>query len=192
MLMRTMRKLTVFNNVTLDGYFSGKNGDISWAKAHEDPEFQEFTEESAKSGGMIVLGRKTYDLMASYWPTQQAKEQDPVVAERMNSLPKVVFSRTMDEADWSNTRVMKGDLPSAIRKLKKESSQDLIILGSGSLVSQLAAEDLIDEYQVVVNPVVLGEGRTMFDGVEEPVNLKLTESRAFGQGNVLLRYEPEV
>ena len=113
----------------------------------------------------------------------------PTVAEGMNRMPKVVFSRTLDQASWNNTKLVKGDMVAKIREMKKESGEGMAILGSGSIVSQLAGQDLIDEYQFVVNPVVLGEGRTMFDGVEK-LNLKLTKTRAFGNGNVLLCYEP--
>jgi dihydrofolate reductase len=108
----------------------------------------------------------------------------------MNNLPKVVFSRTLDEASWKNTKLVKGDLASEIRKMKKEPGEGMAILGSGTIVSQLTQERLIDEYQVVVNPIILGKGRTMFDGVEEKLNLKLTKTRAFGNGNVFMCYEP--
>lgn len=186
-----MRKLGAFTNVTLDGYFTGKNGDLSWAhRDTTDAEWNEFVAENAKSGGMLLLGRITYELMASYWPTPQAMENDPVVAERMNNLPKVVFSRTLDEASWNNTKLVKGDLAGEIRKLKQEPGEHMAILGSGSIVSQLALEGLIDEYQIVVHPVALGKGRTMFEGIKEKLTLKLTKTRAFGNGSVLLCYEP--
>lgn len=185
-----MRKLVVFNNVTMDGYFSGVNGDISWAKGHQDVEFKAFAAKNAEGGGVLVFGRITYELMMSYWPTPDAKKSDPIVAERMNNLPKIVFSRTLDEASWNNTKLVKGDPAAEIRKMKKEPGEDMAIMGSGSIVSQLAQKGLIDEYQIVVNPVVLGKGRTMFEGVKESVTLKLTKTRAFGNGNVLLCYEP--
>ena len=87
-----MRKLIVFNHVTLDGYFSGANGDISWAhQARKDPEYDAFVKDNAKGGGQLLFGRKTYEMMASHWPTPQAKAEDPIVAEQMNQLPKVVF-----------------------------------------------------------------------------------------------------
>jgi dihydrofolate reductase len=114
----------------------------------------------------------------------------PAVAARMNSLPKVVFSRTLEQASWSNTTLVKSDLPAAVRKMKQEPGNDLVILGSGSIVAQLAQEGLIDEFQIALTPIVLGKGRTMFDGVRKRLNLKLTSSRAFANGNVFLRYEP--
>jgi dihydrofolate reductase len=189
--IRRMRKLSVFNSVTLDGYFAGTNGDISWAhNSSEDAEFDAFVVDNAKAGGMLLFGRITYELMASYWPTPEALERDPAVAERMNSLPKVVFSRTLAKASWSNTELVKGDLGAEVRRMKEAPGGDMTILGSGSIVSQLAQMGLIDEYQVVVIPVVLGRGKTMFDGIKEKLTLKLARTRSFGNGNVFLCYEP--
>jgi dihydrofolate reductase len=120
-----------------------------------------------------LFGRVTYDLMASYWPTALADQHDPAVAAGMNSMSKVVFSRTMDHAAWSNTRVVKGDTIAEIRKMKAESGPDMAILGSGSIVAQLAPERVVDEYQMMVDPVALGKGRTMFNGLREKLTLKL-------------------
>jgi dihydrofolate reductase len=184
-----MRKLVVFNHVTLDGYFVDMNGDMSWAHKN-DAEWKTFAEGNAKGDGPLLFGRITYELMASYWPTPLASKNDPVLAERMNNLPKVVFSRTLDKASWNNTKLVKGDMAAEIRKMKKEPGEGMAILGSGSIVSQLAQEGLIDEYQIVVNPIVLGKGRTLFDGLRKKLTLKLTKTRAFGNGNVFLRYEP--
>jgi dihydrofolate reductase len=190
---RSMPKLSAFNHVTLDGHFVDMNGDMSWAKAdHQDAEWNAFVAENASGGGTLVFGRVTYELMAGFWPTPFAIENMRVVAEGMNSMPKVVFSRTLDQASWNNTKLVKGDLAAEIRRMKKEPGNDMVILGSGSLVSQLAQEDLIDEYQIVVNPVVLGGGRTMFDGIQQTLSMKLIKTRTFGNGNVLLCYEPLV
>jgi dihydrofolate reductase len=188
-----MPKLIVFNSVSLDGYFSGPNGDLSWAHASEsqDAEWTSFVAGNAKGEGLLVFGRVTYDLMAGYWPTPMALQNNPAVAERMNALPKVVFSRTMAKAAWNNTRLLKGDPATEMRKLKAGSGPDMVIMGSGSIVAQLAPAGLIDEYQLVVVPVVLGSGRTMFEGVTKMLNLKPIRTRAFGNGNVLLCYEPK-
>lgn len=188
---KNMQKLIVFNHVSLDGYFVDANGDMSWAKADpNDAEWNAFVAENAGGGGALVFGRITYEMMASFWPTPMAMKMMPAVAERMNNLPKVVFSRTLDKAAWNNTKLVKGDLAAAMRKMKQESGEGMAILGSGSIVAQLAPEGLIDEYQVVMNPIVLGKGRTMFDGIKEKLNLKLTKTRTFGNGKVLLCYEP--
>ena len=183
-----MRKLIVFNNVSLDGYFVDAGGDMSWAHS-DDPEWNAFASENASGGGELVFGRITYEMMASFWPTPQAMQMMPAVAEGMNKSPKIVFSRTLDQAPWNNTRLIKGDIAAQMRKLKEETGPGLAILGSGSIVSQLAQAGLIDEYQFVTNPIVLGCGRTMFEGVKEKLRLRLIDSRTFKNGNVVLRYE---
>ncbi len=186
-----MQKLVVFNHVTLDGYFVDANGGMSWAKTdNNDAEWNAFVAENASGGGVLVFGRITYELMASFWPTPFAIKTMPDVAEGMNRAQKVVFSRTLDKASWSNTKLVKGDPAAEIRKMKQEPGEGMAILGSGSIVSQLAPEGLIDEYQIVVNPLVLGKGRTMFEGIKDKLPLKLTKSRTFGNGNVLLCYKP--
>jgi dihydrofolate reductase len=184
-----MRRLAVFNSVTLDGYFVDMKGDMSWAH-QDDAEWNAFVADNASGEAVLVFGRVTYEMMASWWPTPQALQSLPAVAERMNSLQKVVFSRTLDRASWSNTTLVKGDMVRAVRKMKQEPGNDLVILGSGSIVAQLAQEGLIDEYQIALNPVALGAGRTMFDGIRERLRLKLTQTRSFANGNVFLRYEP--
>jgi dihydrofolate reductase len=183
-----MRKLSVFNLVTLDGYISGEAGDISWHRV--DKEFQKYAEKNSNSGNTLLFGRVTYEMMASYWPSTNALKDDPVVAQGMNRSPKIVFSRRLKNAEWANTRLVKGDLLGEVRKLKKQSGKGLTIIGSGSIVAQLAQAGLIDEYQLLLNPVILGKGRTMFEGVEGKPTLKLTSTRTFGNGNVLLCYEP--
>jgi len=185
-----MGKLIVFNSISLDGFFVDADGDMSWAyNPTRDVEWDAFVAGNAQGGGTLVFGRVTYEMMAVYWPTPAAMQNAPEVARGINAAPKVVFSRTLGKAGWNNTRAVNADLSGEIRRMKKQ-REGIAILGSGSLVSQLAAEGLIDEYQCVVVPVVLGSGRTMFDGVGRKVSLRLVRSRAFGNGNVLLCYEP--
>jgi dihydrofolate reductase len=186
-----MGKLSVFENVTLDGYFCGPNGDLSWAKQHVDEEWKKFVEENASSDGIMLMGRVTYDMMIQYWPTPQAAKNDPVVAEGMNNRAKIVFSRTLDKPTWNNTKVIKSDIAAEVKRLKKENS-DITILGSGTIVSQLTQAGLIDEYKFSVNPVVIGKGKNVFEGVKDKLDLKLTKSRNFKNGNVVLQYEPAV
>jgi dihydrofolate reductase len=184
-----MGKLSVFESVSLDGYFSGPNGDISWAKQNNDPEWNKFVEDNASSEGILMFGRVTYDLMVQYWPTPTAAKNDPVVAERMNNRQKIVFSRTLDKSTWNNTKVINGDIAEEVRRLKEQGGKDITILGSGSIVSQLTQEGLIDEYMLSINPVVLGKGRTIFEGLKDKINLKLTKSRNFSNGNIVVQYE---
>jgi len=184
-----MRRLIVFNQVSLDGYFTDDKGDMSFAHKN-DPEWNAWTEENAKGGGTMLFGRITYEMMASFWPTPAALETMPEVAKQMNDLPKVVFSRTMDKASWQNTKLVKTGLIDEVRRMKKESGDGMVIMGSGTIVSQLAQAGLIDEFQIVVNPIVLGKGRTMFEGVKDRLNFKRTSTRTFGNGNTVLCYEP--
>jgi len=186
-----MRRLIVFNQVSLDGFIADAKGDMSWA--HKDPQDEEwnaFVAGNAQGGGELLFGRITYELMASFWPTPMAMKAAPAVAEGMNRMPKTVFSRTLDQASWSNTRLVKRDIAGQVKKMKSESGPDIVILGSGSIVSQLTGAGLIDEYHMVVNPIILGDGKTMFAGLKARLALKLTQSRTFANGNVLLCYEP--
>ncbi len=183
-----MRRVLVFNNVSLDGYIADEKGDMSWAHK-QDPEWLAFTSENASGEAVLVFGRVTYDLMAGWWPTPQALQSMPDVARAMNEAPKVVFSRTLGKATWQNTRLVKGDPAAEVRKMKAEPGPDMVIMGSGTIVSQLTDAGLIDEYRVVVQGIVLGRGKKMFD-VREKTRLALQKSRVFGNGNVVLWYEP--
>lgn len=185
-----MRKLFVFNMVSIDGYFVDAKGDMSWAHKHDD-EWNSFVGSNASGNGMLLFGRVTYEMMASYWPSPMALKNSPVVAKGMNEMPKIVFSRTLASAAWKNTRLLKGDLATEVRKLKAESGPDMVILGSGQIVSQLAQQNLIDEYQLAISPIVLGKGRTLFETVTDRFKLKLAKSRTFGNGTVFVCYQPE-
>src|SRR5215208_3077263 len=165
-----MRKLFLFNMTTLDGFFEGLNRDIGWHNV--DEEFNEFAIQQLDEIGTLLFGRVTYEGMASYWPTELAISDDPEVAGRMNSLPKIVFSRTLDKAEWNNS------------KLIKENA----IFGSSDLSVTLAESGLIDEYRIIVNPVFLGQGTTLLKGIKNKIDLKLLEAKPFKSGNVLLYY----
>jgi dihydrofolate reductase len=186
-----MRRIIVFNNVTVDGYFAAASGEMQWAHRNaQDEEYNAFVAGNANGDGQLLFGRITYQMMASFWPTPMAMEQLPAIAQGMNRMPKVVFSRTLKEVTWNNTKLVKGDLVEEVRKMKNEAGPDMAILGSGSIVSQLARAGLVNEFQVMVNPVILGGGRTMFDDIGKKLNLKLENTRAFRNGNVLLNYVP--
>ncbi len=184
-----MRKLFAFNLVSLDGYFEGLKRDISWHNV--DAEFNEYAVEMLNSVDTLLFGRVTYELMASYWPTPDVMKNDPIVAERMNSLPKIVFSRTLDKVEWQNTRLVKDNIEDEIKNMKKQPGKDIALLGSGSIMSEFAQHGLIDEYRIMVNPVVLGSGNPLFKGIKDRLHLKLLKTRTFRNGNVLLYYEPK-
>lgn len=186
-----MRSLSAFTQMTLDGYYADATGDLSWAhRPADDTEWHRFVTGNAGGGGTLVMGRVTYELMIRYWPTPMAAQHDPEVAAHMNALPKLVFSRTLNAASWSNTTVVSEEATVAMKRIKAESGSDLAILGSGTLVRDLARAGLIDEFQIVVNPVVLGAGRKLFEAIGTPLRLERREVRSFGNGNVFIRYRP--
>ena len=142
-----MRKIIVSNLMTLDGFFAGPNGEIDWFVTGED--FFADIPEVFERVDTMLFGRVTYEGMLNYWTTPEAIAADPVIAERMNTTPKVVFSRTLDKVPWDkwdNARLAKGEIGEAVTKLKQESGKDIIIFGSGTIVSQLTQLGLIDEY----------------------------------------------
>ena len=187
-----MARIVSFTHVSVDGYFAGPNGEIDWFKQQDD-EDRQFSAEASKGSGTLIFGRTTYEMMAGYWTTPEAAKDNPDVAEAMNSTPKIVFSRTLKPLTGGsfskNTRVVSGINREEIMELKKRSHGDLAILGSGSIVQQLARLGLIDEFQLMVNPVILGAGRYLFEDVNR-MNLKLLETRTFRNGRVYLRYRP--
>lgn len=183
-----MRKISVFNFVTLDGYFEGPNRDISWAQ--HDAEGDDYSVEGLKSGATLLFGRVTYELMSTYWPTPLALKNSPVVAEGMNNADKIVFSRTMKQADWKNTKLMQDNIVKEMKKMKQMPGKDMTVLGSGSILTQFAQHGLIDEYQILVEPVVLGAGTPLLKGLEPRLDLRLTSTRKFKNGSVLLVYQP--
>jgi dihydrofolate reductase len=186
-----MRKLIVFNSVSIDGYFVDAAGDMSWAhNMRPDAEWQAYVASNASGEGELVYGRKTYEMMAGFWPSPAALERMPEVAAGMNRARKVVFSRTLEKAEWENTRLLKGDLATEVRKLKAESGGGMCILGSGTIVAQLAEAGLIDEFHNVIVPVVIGKGRTQFEGVAKRLEFDVKSVRAFTNGNVLTIYTP--
>jgi len=183
-----MRKVTVFNFITLNGYFEGPKGDISWHR--HGAEENEYAVEALKSGSTLLFGRVTYKMMASYWSTPIAIKNDPVVAEGMNNAEKIVFSRTLKKVEWNNTRLLKSNVVKEIKKMKQQPGKDIAILGSGSIATQLAEHGLIDEYQIMVDPVVIGNGTSLFKDIKNKLDLKLTSTRTFKSGVVLLCYKP--
>ena len=183
-----MRKVFLFNMTTLDGFFEGPNQDISWHNV--DEEFNDFAIEQLNEIGTLLFGRVTYQVMASYWPTEFAIKSDPAVAGLMNSMPKIVFSRTLDKAEWNNTKLVKGNIAEEVLKLKQQPGKDIAIFGSSDLSVTLAEQELIDEYRIIVNPVLLGQGTSLLKGIHEKLTLRLLKSRIFKSGNVLLYYAP--
>jgi len=184
-----MRKILVFEHVSVDGFFTDDKNDMSWAHS-QDEEWNAFMSSNASGNGELLFGRLTYEMMAAFWPTPQAAQMLPTVAAGMNRMRKIVFSRTLDRVGWQNTTLVKGDLVAETTRLKQQHGPDIAILGSGSIVSQLTEARLVDEYQIVVNPIVVGRGRTLFETVRTKMPLSLTQTRKFTNGNVVLWYKP--
>jgi dihydrofolate reductase len=188
-----MRKIIVFNYVSVDGFFAGSSGEMDlFININKDDEFNAFTHEASKSGGALIFGRVTYEVMESYWPTADAIKNDPSMAEVMNNIPKIVFSKTLQSVkegpNWKNITLFHEIKPQKIVKLKEQEGKDITILGSGSIIQQLANLDLIDEYQLLIVPVVLGTGKSLFKNVKK-MNLNLLDTITFRNGIVMLRYQ---
>lgn len=184
-----MASIMSFISLSLDGCYADASSSMDWAHSN-DPEQAAFTASNAKGGGRLVFGRVTYEMMKAFWPTPAAAQMMPEVAKQMNAMPKIVFSRSMKSADWSNTTVMNGDLLANVRKLKSDGGPDMAILGSGSVVAQLIEAALLDELQVMLVPVSLGGGKRLFESVKGKAAWKTVETRPFKNGNVFLRYRP--
>lgn len=185
-----MRTISSFMNVTVDGYFEGPNHDISFFKG--DDEDNEFFNEQTKDGGgaTLLLGHRTYDMMKSFWPTEEGKRSNPDMARFMNEMPKIVVSHKTFEPGWNRVTVLSGDVIDQIRKLKATPGTPIQILGSNSLCVSLLDADLIDEFQIMVNPVALGTGTPLFKGLSGKTDLHLMKSRQFHSGKAVHIYEP--
>jgi dihydrofolate reductase len=183
-----MRKLTVYNFMSLDGYFEGPGkGEFgSWHPQGEDQ--AAYAVEMLRRHPTLLFGRVTYQQMAAFWPQNESLQGHEEVAKLMNGAEKFVFSRTLDAVNWTGTRLLKGDLFTEVRKLKASPGGDMMILGSGTLVAQLAGEGLIDEYEFLVDPLLIGSGTNITQGLNRIVRLQLTRTHVYPSGVVLLCY----
>jgi len=184
-----MRKIIFQMMITLDGYFEGPDRELDWHIV--DKEFLQSAVDLLNSADTLLFGRVTYQMMAAYWPTPAAVADDPIIAERMNNLPKIVFTKTLDKATWQNSRLVKGAIAEEVAKLKQQPGRDMVIFGSSDLAVALTKLGLIDEYRIIVNPLILGNGKTLLKGLNERLKLQLLETRALPSGSIYLRYRPE-
>jgi dihydrofolate reductase len=185
-----MKKIVMANWVSIDGYFAGPNGEIDWVV--RDPEVDKAWHEVGDTpNDTLLAGRLSYQMFENVWPgvarDPNAPEHMKQLAREMNQLHKVVFSRTLKEVTWENTTLYHGNLIEEVQKLKQGDGAGIIIFGSGTLVAQLTDAGLIDEYLFTITPVILGNGKRLFQDVDK-LGLKLLETRDFASGNVLLRY----
>ena len=184
-----MRKLIMWNLITLDGFFEGtKSWDLDWHQYAMGEAFDQFALEQLRSADMLLFGGVTYEGMAKYWPNAQGESAE--IAEFMNKLPKVVVSRTLDRAEWANTTLVKENPVAAVSDLKRQGDRNIFLFGSADLSSTLMDAGLFDEYRFGVVSVVLGRGRPLFREGMNRLRLTLLESRQLSPGCVVLRYEP--
>ena len=172
--------------VTLDGYFEGPGNDLSWHNV--DAAFNDFAITQLNEADTILFGRKTYQLMEAYWPTAAAIKKDPAVAELMNNRAKIVFSTTIGKAEWNNTKLIKNNIAQEVLKLKQQPGQDMIILGSANLLLTLIDSKLVDEFRIMICPLILGKGSLLFKDINK-TTLELIKTIPFTSGNVLLCYK---
>lgn len=182
-----MRKLTVFNFISLNGFYKGLDNDISWHR--HSAEEGAFSADSLKADNILLFGRITYEMMAFWWPSPMAAEAYPEVAKGMNNAEKIVFSTIIEQPKWNNTTVIHSDIVNHIREIKQQPGKNMTILGSGSIVKQFAEAGLIDEYLIMVDPIALSGGTPIFSGLKSNLSLTLTDSKVFKSGVVLLSYK---
>ena len=198
--MRPPRRIVMFNWMTTDGYFAGPDGNLEWVVP--DAEQAKAAAEGSPGFDTVLFGRRTYELFEGFWrhavddsptapdphhPGRRSREHR-VIALWLNEMTKVVFSRTLQAVTWRNSRVLHDLDPCEIETLKRQPGKDMIVFGSGSIVAQLPQHGLIDEYQFVVCPILLGSGRPLLSGVSQTWRLELVEAKPYQSGDVLLRY----
>jgi dihydrofolate reductase len=197
-----MRRIMAFSRVTADGYFTSPDGKLDWVVP--EPQIDKEAGEGMSGQGAILFGRRTYEMFQAFWPhalEDPGTAPDPHMPGRrspeiramavwINEAAKIVFSRTLEDVTWKNTRLLHAFDPREVEAMKKQPGPDMLIFGSGSIASQLTEHGLIDEYRFVVGPVLLGSGRSLISGVPKSSRLDLLEAKTYPSGNVMLRYAP--
>jgi dihydrofolate reductase len=183
-----MKTLASFIITSLDGFYAGPNGELDWPIV--DEEFEDFAIHQLDEADTLGFGRATYEHMAGYWPTEQALANDPAITSRMNNKPKLVFSTTLEHPGWSNTTILAGEAVEQIGTIKTASGGELLVLGSAHLTAHFAAAGVLDELRIMVCPIVIGQGRSLFEDLKDRLALTLTRVRQFNSGSVLLTYRP--
>jgi dihydrofolate reductase len=183
-----MRTVASFIFSSLDGFSEGLRGEIDFLPI--DAEFNEFAIRQLDEADILGFGRATYEHMAAYWPTEQAEANDPAITSRMNGMQKLVFSTTLTSANWSGTTLLRGEATEHIHEIKAGAGKELLLLGSAHLTANLMQAGLLDELRVMVCPVVLGQGRSLFEGLDKRVSLTLVRVRQLQSGNLVLTYRP--
>lgn len=181
-----MRKLFWQMSVTLDGFMEGPNRELSDTAEVVDEDFDRYATEMLQSIDAILLGRRTYQLFAGYWPSASGAD-----ADRLNELPKIIFSKTLEKVEWKNSRLVKENVAEEVTRLKQQPGKDLALFGSADLASTFLPLGLIDEYRIFVTPFVLGGGTPMFKDIKDKINLRLLKATTWRSGIVALYYQPD-
>ena len=182
-----MRKLIMWNVITLDGYFEGKeNWDLDFHNIIWGPELEQLSIEQLHAADYLVFGRVTYEGMAAYWKSETGE-----IAELMNAIPKLVFSRTLDSVDWNNSTLIKGDASAELARIKGEGNGDMYVFGSANLSKTFIKDELFDEYRIGIASVILGKGRPLFGEGVSSQQLTLTSTKQLSKGGVILTYVPK-
>jgi dihydrofolate reductase len=182
-----VRKMFSFMMISADGYHADPGEALDWHNV--DQEFSQFALAQLREAGTLVFGRVTYEGMAAFWPTPAGEQSDPNVAQAMNTTPKIVISRTLAQATWAGTQIISTNAEEELARLKQQPGRDIVIPGSSTLTASLLPTGLLDELRIMVNPVVLGQGRSLFAGASR-TSLELLKIQQFASGNVLLYYRP--
>jgi dihydrofolate reductase len=189
-----MRKIKLQIQISLDGYIAGPNGEMDWMVWNWDEALKNYATELTNSADTFLLGRKTGEGMAVYWPTvasnPESKEEDLWIADKLNTLPKVVFSKTVSSIDWTNVTIA-SDVAKEVAHLKQQPGKDMILYGGAGIVSSFIEQNLIDEYHLFVNPVIIGSGKTIFNNQANRLQLKLIRTIPSSTGIVILCYQPD-
>lgn len=189
-----MRRIITTTWVTLDGFIAGPNGEMDWVAEFYDDAMGAYENDLVSAADTLLLGRVTYESFAGSWPhvpdNPDAAESEKAYARMLNAMRKVVFSRTLDRVEWNNSTLLREVTPEAIEQLKREPGRDMLIYGSASLVRTLTDLGLIDEYQLLVHPVILGGGKPLFGGLKDQAKLRLVNTKTHPSGVVVLTYQP--
>ena len=190
---KNLRKIIVTTWITLDGFLAGPNGEMDWVMV--DQEMGQYEDDLVSSADTLIFGRVTYESFAGSWPhvpeNPSVSEGEKEYARKLNSMRKIVFSKSLEKAEWNNSQLMKEVLPEEIARMKQEPGKDMVIYGSASIVQAFTNLGLIDEYQLLVHPIVLGSGKPLFAGIAQPAQLNLLHTKSFPSGVIGLYYAPQ-
>ncbi|MCC7196836.1 dihydrofolate reductase [Candidatus Peregrinibacteria bacterium] len=187
-----MRKVIFQMMVSLDGFIEGPKQDLSWHLV--DDEFNKYAIDLLHSIDTIIFGRIAYELFESFWPaamTDPSTTPDNLdIANQINDMHKIVFSKTMEKVEWKKSQLIQQLIPEEITKMKQQEGKDMVIFGGAGIAQSFMRHELIDEYRIMVNPIILGKGKPLFEDMTHRMNLKLLKTRTFNSGVVMLVYEP--